>query len=715
MSRVADIRKHPWALIDDSQGEVIDIRTTPDEQPIKVMLPKQPLHKDMLFYDKKKSEQYWRRQEPPVGLTQNTESRYVNFIKSELKKIREGVWFLNNGIPTYMTGLHYYYVNYIEIDVGYPDYRERDRKFFYVWKMIEDHPALKGLILIKPRRMGASWVGTAILLHKLTVTKKALGGILSKSGKDAKEFFTEKLVIAWQSLPFWLQPLTSSGSDPKTALLFNKPSDRSKESAKKGNDTSVGLRSKIDYRPTKLRSYDSMKLVRLVYDEVGKIEGKVDSKGKWVGVNLSKQWGVLKKTLGLRNKVGVAYLPSTVGDLSEGGEQFKKLVASSLLSNMTGNGSTPTGLLAYFIPAYDGLEGFIDRYGISIIKDPKKPLLGIDGDYIAQGSKTYLDNERAGILDPNDLIEEKREMPYNLKEAFYDKAGESIFNLGKIQTQIDWLEESNIEKLTTRGYFSWKGGVKDSTVQFNIDEKGAVEVSHIPKYPNQFATKGGKRHPVNHLQYAGGIDSYDIDKPSWGGGSNGAMAIFSKQSSNTEVPEENKNSFVMTYIAREPKAPLFYEQCIMAAVYYSSPILIENNKPRILHYFESRGYKEYCAVRPDKAEKDLTKNERELRGMPSNEQTVVDQGEVMQSYIIDEIGMKENGAMGRCYHYDLLEDWRKFQLSNRTPYDISVGSMLALVLANKFVMKVRRVEGTTKGLFQEFDYSSSNTGSAINF
>ena len=36
----------------------------------------------------------------------------------------------NNGIPTYITGSHYMYLQWTRIDVGYPDFREANRIFY---------------------------------------------------------------------------------------------------------------------------------------------------------------------------------------------------------------------------------------------------------------------------------------------------------------------------------------------------------------------------------------------------------------------------------------------------------------------------------------------------------------------------------------------------------------------------------------------------------
>jgi len=705
-----DIRVDVTWLRDDDNGEVIDVNASPKET-IKVGLPKVPPHEEILFHDLPQKKQYWRVQPIPKGLNRDTQQDYMWFINRELDRIEDGIWFYNDGEPTYITGEHYYYINYVKLDVGSPDYRDRDRRYFYIWEVVKKHSMLRGIVLVKPRRMGASYIGSSKLLYKITRTKNALGGIVSKTGTDAKEFFTEKLVPAFQELPFFLQPLTSSGSDPKSALVFSKPRESGKKVAKEGIDTSVGLNSKIDWRNTKERSYDSMKLTMLVFDESGKLEGKQGKDGKWIGINLPKMWGVLSKTLGLKKKVGHAFLPSTVDDLTAGGAQFKELFEGSLLQNLNENGTTPSGLLGVFISADDGLEGFVDMYGRSVIEDPEKPIKGVDGDWITQGSLTYINNERKGKISEADYIEYCREMPLTIEEAFYNKASDSIFNLVRIQNQIKYIESEHLDRHLLTGRFQWVGGKRDGTVEFVPDPSGKVIVSYLPnvKDANKFKWHNGKKAPVNDRDFAGGVDSYDINSTSDGKGSNGAMVIYCKPSSNPDIPEKHKNSFIFTYDSREKYAELFYEQVLMASVYYSTPILVENNKPRILHYFASRGYKEYLAFRPDKNPRDLTRNEKELRGIPSNEETIIAQAEDLQYYISEFVGEMKDGSMGKIRQLNLLYDWFKFRIDKRTPYDLSVASGLAYTLARKMARKLTVPKGFGKSMFRKYNYKGGKS------
>ena len=75
---------------------------------LKLWLPEVPKNKkQILFSDLPIEEQYWKRIEPPRGLTPENEEEYTEYILEEFRRRREGVWFMNNGKPTWVTGSHY--------------------------------------------------------------------------------------------------------------------------------------------------------------------------------------------------------------------------------------------------------------------------------------------------------------------------------------------------------------------------------------------------------------------------------------------------------------------------------------------------------------------------------------------------------------------------------------------------------------------------------
>ena len=83
------------------------------------------------------------------------------------------------------------------------------------------------------------------------------------------------------------------------------------------------------------------------------------------------------------------------------------------------------------------------------------------------------------------------------------------------------------------------------------------------------------------------------------------------------------------------------------------PILVENNKPRLLYYLKNRGYRAFSMNRPDKLKHDLSKSERELGGVPSSQSVISIHAEAIEAYIeknvgVDNMGVyRDIGAMGK--------------------------------------------------------------------
>ena len=73
------------------------------------------------------------------------------------------------------------------------------------------------------------------------------------------------------------------------------------------------------------------------------------------------------------------------------------------------------------------------------------------------------------------------------------------------------------------------------------------------------------------------------------------------------------NIVFLEYIARPQTAEMFFEDVLMALVFYGMPLLAENNKPRLLYYLKRRGYRGYSMNRPDKAWKKLSVSRKRNR------------------------------------------------------------------------------------------------------
>ena len=177
-----------------------------------------------------------------------------------------------------------------------------------------------------------------------------------------------------------------------------------------------------------------------------------------------------------------------------------------------------------------------------------------------------------------------------------------------------------MEHHVTRGSFHWKDGQKDTQVIFSPDSRGRFLVSWVPNknLQNNIVTKRGMKYPGNEHIGSFGCDSYDISGTVGGKGSNGSLHGLTK----FNMDEAPSSEFFLEYIARPQTAEIFFEEVLMACIFYGMPILCENNKPRLLYHFKNRGYRGYSMNRPDKQFNKLSKTEKELGGIPNSSEDV---------------------------------------------------------------------------------------------
>ena len=670
-------------------GEIICINN------LYIALPKQP--KELYSRSDKKHLQHWEREELPSDLTRissifqwnempdNFKANWVDYIEGEFDKRELGFWFYNNGIPIYITGSHYMYLQWTSIDVGYPDFREANRVFFLYWEACKADNRCFGMDYLKIRRSGFSFMGSSECVNTGSLAKDARVGILSKTGSDAKKMFTDKVVPISTRLPFFFKPIQDGMDKPKTELAFRIPASKitKKNMYDTVNDELYGLDTTIDWKNTDDNSYDGEKLLLLVHDE----------SGKWIKPNnILNNWRVTKTCLRLGSKIiGKCLMGSTSNALSKGGENFKKLYEDSNPKDRNANGQTKSGMYSLFIPMEWNMEGFIDLYGMPVFYKPTKPILGVDRESIKNGAIDYWEAEVESLKKDADALNEfYRQFPRTESHAFRDESKSSLFNLTKIYQQIDYNDSLIMEHHVTRGRFYWKDGVKDGEVVWTPDSRGRFKVSWTPKkgLNNNVFLKNGVYYPGNEHVGALGCDSYDISGTVGGRGSNGALHGLTK----FNMDDAPSSEFFLEYVARPQTAEIFFEEVLMACIFYGMPILVENNKPRLLYHFKNRGYRGMCMNRPDKHYNKLSKTERELGGIPNTSEDVKQShAAAIESYIEKHIGIdleatyRDPDEMGSMYFARTLEDWAKFDINNRTKFDASISSGLAIMANQKGV------------------------------
>ncbi len=661
-------------------GQIIEI------QNLRIALPAEH---EPFKRSKNKAEQYWEKQEYPKELARiksrfdweeyptDFKEKWFDYIDDEFRKRDEGYWFFNNGVPTYITGTHYMYLQWSKIDIGSADYREANRLFFIFWEACKADDRCYGMCYLKNRRSGFSFMSSAELVNQATISSDARFGILSKSGADAKKMFTDKVVPISVNYPFFFKPIQDGMDRPKTELAYRVPA--SKLTRRKLDDNVKladlqGLDTTIDWKNTGDNSYDGEKLKILAHDESGKWE-RPD--------NILNNWRVTKTTLRLgRRIVGKCMMGSTSNALDKGGNNFKKLYYNSDVTKRNRNGQTSSGLYSLFIPMEWNYEGFMDTFGLPVFTTPENKTIGIDNLPIETGVIEHWENEVDGLKSDQDSLNEYyRQFPRTEQHAFRDEAKESLFNLVKIYEQIDYNEDVGNNANTTRGSFQWQNGIKDTQVTFFPNKNGRFLISWVPpkNIQNQVIIKNGVKHPGNDHVGAFGCDSYDISGTVDGKGSNGSLHGLTKFSMEDAPP----NHFFLEYISRPQTAETFFEDVLMACVFYGMPILCENNKPRLLYYFKRRGYRGFSMNRPDKIWNKLSRTEKEIGGIPNSSEDIKQaHAAAIETYIEENIGVKGD-SYGNMYFQQTLEDWAIFNINNRTKHDASISSGLAIMACNR--------------------------------
>ncbi|MAN02763.1 MAG: hypothetical protein CMI36_10625 [Owenweeksia sp.] len=565
-----------------------------------------------------------------------TDPELEEFRQQEWQRRLYGYWFMLDGEPTYITGLHYFYLNYYEIDTtsGHPDYRDPDRLEFYFRCFVDHDPSSLGMLTVTRRRAGKTYKGGCWTLEGVSRTRKANGGIQSKTNTDSKKVFKKAIIQQFKKLADFFRPVydTAQGLTPKSELSFFRPTTKGKK-AEQDLDKEE-LESTIDFRASDEYAYDGYKLHYYLVDEVFKT----------TEADVYKRWEVHKFCLMEAKKViGKAWFTSTVEEIEGKIELYKEIWNESDPAERLSDGRTRSGLYRYFIPAQDTWE--FDKFGKC---DSAKALIEINAikDDLRSNQKKY-----------SEFIHKN---PTNIEEAFRIKADDCIYNSDKLQDQLDILSWG--DPRFTRGNFEWKDNEKDTEVVFFPNKDGkwllAWGFDDQEKDVNRVTKRGHSIIPGNRFLFSMGVDPFDHKKTQDGRFSNGAAMVYKRASS---YDPEFSNTFVCAYLARPSNPHIFYEDMIKTAYFYGCEILFENNKPAMELYFDQRGYQEFLQWLP----------KRNAPGLPGSTQSHEDIAQFTAVYIEEHCD--------KVPFQRLIEDWLAFRIENTTKFDLAMAAGYALI------------------------------------
>lgn len=642
-------------------------------------------------------QQKWIRPKPPENHELLSEEEQLVIALEEDRRCEEGYWFMCKGTPTYITGDHYFYLTHFMIDVGYPNYLDVDRRWFYVWLLCDGDLNCLGLIYDKKRRDGFSYRAMAITLNRARKTFNSNYGMMSKTGADAKELF-RKLVYGFKNMYSFFKPQVSTAEDVKNTLLLATPSKRVSHKNRK-IQKEISLNTKIDWKNTATNSYDSEKEKIITADEAA----------KWEEANFEVWFNKAKTTAILGGKIiGKLLVGSTVNEANKGGQAFHNVWVNSLATNRTANGRTISGLYRYFVPAFDGLEGFVDEYGQSVIETPENPIMGIDGNWITVGAKEYKENERKALRESKNLVayyEEVRQFPFREEDSFIIPANEKmVFDLERLYEQIEHNEMAIDGRHLVRGNFEWRNGQRDTEVYWDPNPNGRWLMYWMvkPELRNLHKKIHAKLAPINDHTGLFSLDPYaSVKTISPTRESKAASHGFRKFDLNEP---ETSDCFVTEYWGRPSDPLIVYEDMIKQCVFYGWKLYVERNVKGCFDYFRMRGYDNYLMRRTANTFSETSQDDEP--GLPNYSQAVrTVLIENYQNYIVNKVGYNQStGKIGLMPFNNTLRDAIDFDPDKWTDYDLTVSAMIAVVGSRGF-SPPKRTYTQPLNLFPKYDTS----------
>jgi hypothetical protein len=344
-------------------------------------------------YELFKNEQKYERVTIPSSFASEFEKS--RFWKNEIKKCKHG-----DGI---VPGKFYFWFNFCRIK---GNSRGMIRPDFMMWQVLWFAllefcvTSGKGIICVKRRRAGASWLMAADALHDGMFSVHKHIGMNSKTEKDSEMLF-ERVKFLYQNLPEEIRPTTAGGNTQSSMFFGYKAKDRQGNTVRGGNQTTIEVVAPV---PT---AYEGRTLSKWIADEAGKTE------------HLKELWDMTEPCLMDESgvvRVGVPVVFGTAGQMSHGGSSLREMY----------NNYRGYNLIPFFISGTTGVK--VDAYG----NDDHEEALKLRNKLV----------EQARLKGNNSYISILQQYPLNEQEAFMDYESDCLYDKTQIVNCIQALERN---------------------------------------------------------------------------------------------------------------------------------------------------------------------------------------------------------------------------------------------------------------------------------
>ena len=487
-----------------------------------------------------------------------------------------------------ISGKYYFYLNYYKIlgndgeknsrkTLISPWYREMDHEYFDLFETCKEEG--KGMIVIKARDKGFSYMNSGLIAHEYTFFPYNDVGIAAGLQATADAFFDKTK-----------KGLNAIHGNFKHSVL--KDTDgilRSgyKQKNKDGKWEVGGFQSTVICRTMdNPEVFKGERVSLMVFEEAGEFKhlknAYMSSKACFMDGNV---------------QFGVPVVGGTGGDISRASKDFMDMYYEHEAYN----------LVPMFIPASRAYYGYFN------IKSGKEDEVG---------ARKVLLEERENIAKSGDREAFNlhiQNYPLEVQEAFLNTKTARFDNSRLNAQRSRILSSKDYRSQIQSGYLDWDYDDKDEfVVKWRPHPDGPYKVLHHP-------------NPDFKDLDIGGIDSYDQDKA--GSTTSLGSAIIYRRFLDTDTPCD---MVVADYTERPDKKEDFWDGCLKLAVYYNAKMLVEYTKIGILDYFKRMNALKYLKEKPQSAHSPNTKT-RNRYGVHMNKQVKSLMEDLIDDYIRESV------------------------------------------------------------------------------
>lgn len=628
----------------------------------------------------------------------------------EWDRCENGIWFWNNGTPTYCTPFYYWYLSSWRTYFGNPQFRDTDKEITYMLLYCEEDPNCFGLAFNTIRRYGKSVLMGAWATNRTTKNFNHTCGMQGETDLKIQKFYNKFIKKPFYKLPFYHQPTYNTDTKQTNQIEFDTPPRRRER--RSSIDEVQSLESVIEYRDSGEGAYDGEILHTYLMEEPGKTK-KVsiyneDGEGRWDVVVPCLMDGL--------DVIGKAFLGTTVENLNmadKGGQAYKKLFYDSDFNQKQADSRTISGMYAAFLPGDCALKGFWDEWGIPKREEARGKLMQRRESFRGNSAKL------AGHI---------RKYPLSIKEIFYVNPSGCEFNATILQDRRNEMD-AMVDPLWNKFDLKWENNVRFSrVVAHHNPANGWLKAHWLPNDPKREAnlvdvkTFGGDPMfiPLNDSKFAAGFDPIDhgvvvegrstmsedglqsskrsmpvlLIKRKWDSSIDGVLSQEEIElraqpgklvngvwelDDNGNKYQYKTNRFVAMMDTRPYDPNVLYERALMMCWYFGVSLHVENQKPGVIRYFHQQKCGNFILQKYIPVEETKKRNPFD-EGTAASVSIISEYTDALSSYI---------EYFGHTIPFrDLIEDLLLFNPKKTTEFDYTVAAGFT-ELACKIAPKVK--------------------------